>query len=325
MHESRAATPHNALPDIEISVRDAFGIDSDLRAPAFSRSDELVPERDPAYVFHPKTTLAILTGFMHNRRVLIQGLHGTGKSTHIEQVAARLNWPCLRLNLDSEIGRLDLLGRDAIVVRDGRQVTEFQEGLLPWSLQSPVALVLDEYDAGRPELMFVIQRVLEVNGKLTLPEHNRVISPHPGFRMFATANTVGLGDSTGLYHGTQPLNQGQLDRWHVVARLDYVPEEIEQRILVSRLPEYETPEGRRRLISMIRCANLVRQGFAAGDLSTTMSPRTVISWAENTIIFRDLDVAFELTFLNKCDELERELVLEYFQRAFGRDLEPSDQ
>ncbi len=317
--------PGTAQPDTWCSVREVFGIDSDLRVPAFSEPSEHVPTADPAYVFDRQTTLAVLAGFTHNRRVLLQGLHGTGKSTHIEQIAARLNWPCLRLNLDSEITRLDLLGRDAIVLRDGLQVTEFREGLLPWAMQNPVALVLDEYDAGRPELMFVIQRLLEVEGKLTLPEQNRVLSPHPGFRLFATANTVGLGDTSGLYHGTQALNQGQLDRWHIVARLDYPAAEVEQRIVLSKLPDYDSAEGRRQVAGMIRCAGLIRLGFAAGDLATTMSPRTVLSWAENTLIFGDLDSSFRLSFLNKCDELERELVEEYFQRAFGRDLKPAEQ
>lgn len=314
--------PSPGEPDTTVSVRDTFGLSVDLTVPAFSRPSVHVPQRDPDYVFHRDTTLAILAGFAHNRRVLIQGLHGTGKSTHIEQVAARLNWPCLRLNLDSEVSRMDLLGRDAIVLRDGRQVTEFQEGLLPWALQGPVALVFDEYDAGRPDLMFVIQRVLEVDGKLTLPDQNRVLSPHPAFRLFATANTVGLGDPTGLYHGTQPLNQGQLDRWHIVARLDYLTPEVERRVVLGRLPEYDTDAGRDLVAAMVRCAGLVRRGFAAGDLSTTMSPRTVIGWAENTRIFGDVSQAFRLTFLNKCDEMEREIVAEYYQRALGEDLEP---
>lgn len=314
--------PATTAPDSYCSVREVFGIDSDLRVPAFGAPSEHVPPADPAYVFHRQTTLAVLAGFTHNRRVLLQGLHGTGKSTHIEQIAARLNWPCLRLNLDSEIGRLDLLGRDAITLRDGQQVTEFRDGLLPWAMQNPVALVLDEYDAGRPELMFVIQRVLEAGGRLTLPEQNRVIAPHPGFRIFATANTVGLGDMSGLYHGTQALNQGQLDRWHIIARLDYLSADMEQRIVLSRLPDYDDPQGRQQLASMVRCAALVRRAYSAGDLSTTMSPRTVLSWAENARIFGDPDSSFRLSFLNRCDEPERELVEECFQRAFGRDLEP---
>lgn len=317
--------PTVASPDAWCRVREVFDIDSDLCVPAFREPSEHVPPVDPAYVFHRQTTLAVLAGFSHNRRVLLQGLHGTGKSTHIEQIAARLNWPCLRLNLDSEISRLDLLGRDTIVLRDGQQVTKFREGLLPWAMQNPVALVLDEYDAGRPELMFVIQRVLEMEGKLTLPEQNRVIAPHPAFRLFATTNTVGLSDANGLYHGTQALNQGQLDRWHIVARLDYLAADAEQRIVLSRLPNYDNIQGKRQVISMIRCARLIRQGFAAGDLSITMSPRAVLSWAENALIFGDLDSSFRLSFLNRCDELEQELVEEYFQRAFGRDLEPSSQ
>lgn len=320
-----SSLPATGHPDVWCNVREVFGIDSDLHVLAFREPSEHVPQIDPAYVFDKETTLAVLAGFSHNRRVLLQGLHGTGKSTHIEQIAARLNWPCLRLNLDSEISRLDLLGRDTIVLRDGRQVTEFRDGLLPWAMQNPVALVLDEYDAGRPELMFVIHRVLEVEGRLTLPEQNRVIAPHPGFRIFATANTVGLGDVSGLYRGTQALNHGQLDRWHILARLNYLSAEMEQRIVLSRLPDYDNPEGRNQVASIVRCADLVRRGFAAGDLSTTMSPRTVLSWAENALIFGDLDSSFRLSFLNKCDEPERELVEEYFQRAFGRDLQPSFQ
>ncbi|MBA1149491.1 AAA family ATPase [Ectothiorhodospiraceae bacterium WFHF3C12] len=319
---ARQDLPTPGEPDTTVAVRDTFGIDVDMRVPAYGHRSVHVPPLDPDYVFDPETTLAVLAGFAHNRRVLIQGLHGTGKSTHIEQVAARLNWPCLRLNLDSEVSRMDLLGRDAIVLRDGRQVTEFQEGLLPWALQGPVALVFDEYDAGRPDLMFVIQRVLEVDGKLTLPDQNRVLDPHPYFRLFATANTVGLGDPTGLYHGTQPLNQGQLDRWHIVARLDYLSPGVERRIVLARLPEYDTDAGRDLVAAMVRCAGLVRQGFAAGDLSTTMSPRTVIGWAENASIFGNVAQAFRLTFLNRCDEMERGIVAEYYQRALGEDLEP---
>ncbi|MAF30397.1 MAG: cobaltochelatase subunit CobS [Croceicoccus sp.] len=306
-------------PDTEVDVRDTFGIDIDMKVPAFSKADERVPDTDEAYVFDPDTTLAILAGFAHNRRVMVQGYHGTGKSTHIEQVAARLNWPCVRINLDAHISRIDLVGRDAIVLRDGLQVTEFREGLLPWALQTPTALVFDEYDAGRPDVMFVIQRVLETAGKLTLLDQNRVIRPNPWFRLFATANTVGLGDTSGLYHGTQAINQGQMDRWNIVVGLNYLPEETEVRIVHAKVPSMETET----LAKMVRTAELTRQGFINGDISTVMSPRTVISWAQNTQIFGDLGFAFRLSFLNKCDETERMLVAEYYQRVFGVDLPES--
>lgn len=305
------------MPDRMVPVRDVFGIDSPLMVPAFGRREDHVPEVDPGYRFQPDVTLAILAGFMRNRRVMVQGLHGSGKSTHIEQVAARLNWPCVRVNLDGHISRLDLVGRDAIVVRDGQQVTEFQEGIVPWALQRPVALIFDEYDAGRPDVMFVIQRILERDGSFTLLDQNRVIRPHPAFRLFATANTVGLGNTTGLYHGTQLLNHAQIDRWNVVATLDYLPPEQEAEIVLARVPELADDAGRQLVDAMVALAGLTRQGFAAGDLSTLMSPRTVISWAENCQIFRDTALAFRLTFLNKCDESERPAVAEYFQRCFG--------
>jgi cobaltochelatase CobS len=307
-----------ATPDKEIDVRATFGVDIDMKVPAFSKADERVPDVDPSYVFDPDTTLAILAGFAHNRRVMVQGYHGTGKSTHIEQVAARLNWPCIRINLDAHISRIDLIGRDAIVLRDGLQVTEFREGLLPWALQHPVALVFDEYDAGRPDVMFVIQRVLEQAGKLTLLDQNRVIRPNPWFRLFATANTVGLGDTSGLYHGTQAINQGQMDRWNIVTTLNYLPEETEREIVGAK-----TKLDPKLVADMIRVADLSRQGFINGDISTVMSPRTVISWAENTEIFHDPGFAFRLTFLNKCDEAERMLVAEYYQRVFGKELPES--
>lgn len=311
------------LPDIEISVRDVFKIDSDLKVPAFSQTADLVPDLDPTYVFDHDTTMAILAGFAFNRRVMVQGYHGTGKSTHIEQVAARLNWPCIRINLDSHISRMDLVGKDAIVLRDGKQVTEFREGILPWALQSPTAIVFDEYDAGRPDVMFVIQRVLEVEGKLTLLDQNRVIRPHSAFRMFSTTNTIGLGDTTGLYHGTQQLNQGQMDRWNIVTTLNYLPEAVEKEIVLSKLPSYDTEKGQKIIQSMIACADLSRSGFIAGDISTVMSPRTVITWAENTEIFGDVGFAFRVTFLNKCDEMERPIVAEYYQRSFGEELPES--
>ena len=312
-----------ALPDITISVRQTFGIDSDLQVPAFSQTTEYVPEIDEAYRFDPGTTLAILAGFAHNRRVMIQGYHGTGKSTHIEQVAAHLNWPCVRVNLDSHISRIDLVGKDAIVLRDGKQVTEYREGMLPWALQHPVALVFDEYDAGRPDVMFVIQRVLEASGRLTLLDQNRVITPHPAFRLFATTNTIGLGDTSGLYHGTQQINQGQMDRWSIVTTLNYLPHDKEAGIVLAKAKAYQNEKGRKTVANMVRLADLTRSAFINGDLSTVMSPRTVITWAENAQIFGDLGFAFRLTFLNKCDELERPVVAEFYQRVFGEDLPES--
>ena len=308
------------LPDTTVKVKDVFGFDSDLEVPAFSARTEHVPEIDKSYKFDRETTLAILAGFAFNRRVMVQGYHGTGKSTHIEQVAARLNWPCIRVNLDSHISRIDLVGKDAIVLKDGKQVTEFREGILPWALQHACALVFDEYDAGRPDVMFVIQRVLEVEGKLTLLDQNRVIRPHPAFRLFATANTVGLGDTTGLYHGTQQINQGQMDRWNIVTTLNYLPHEQENRIVLAKMPSFDTPEGRETIHNMVMTADLSRNGFINGDISTVMSPRTVITWAENTRIFGDVGFAFRLTFLNKCDEAERQMVAEYYQRCFNEEI-----
>ena len=310
-------------PDITVSVRQTFGIDSDMQTPAFSQGSDYVPDIDEAYRFDRDTTLAILAGFAHNRRVLINGYHGTGKSTHVEQVAARLNWPCIRINLDSHISRIDLIGKDAIVIRDGKQITEFQEGLLPWALQRPTALCFDEYDAGRPDVMFVIQRILEVEGKLTLLDQARIIRPHDAFRLFATANTVGLGDTTGLYHGTQQLNQGQLDRWNIVATLNYLEHEAENEIVLAKCPSYDSKEGRETISAMVALADLTRSGFINGDLSTVMSPRTVITWAENADIFGDIGFAFRVTFVNKCDEIERPTVAEYYQRCFGTELPES--
>jgi cobaltochelatase CobS len=310
-------------PERLLSVREVFGIDSDLMAPAFAERDDHVPEVDAVYRFNPDVTLAILAGFMRDRRVMVQGLHGTGKSTHIEQVAARLNWPCVRLNLDGHISRLDLVGKDAVVLRDGQQVTEFQEGIVPWALQRPVALIFDEYDAGRPDVMFVIQRILEQGGKFTLMDQNRVLHPHPSFRLFATANTVGLGNLNGLYHGAQRLNHAQIDRWNIVASLDYLPAEEEIAIVQARVPSMKNEAGHAMVRAMVAVAELTRKGFAAGDLSTLMSPRTVITWAENVEIFRDPALAFRLSFVNKCDEAERPLVAEYFQRCFDRELEES--
>ena len=319
------AAHHLGEPDTEYNVRDLFGIDSDLIVPGFSEASDYVPAIDPDYQFDKDTTLAILAGFSHNRRVMIQGYHGTGKSTHIEQVASRLNWPTLRINLDSHVSRIDLIGKDAIVLRDGKQVTEFKEGLLPWALQNSVALIFDEYDAGRADVMFVIQRVLEVDGKLTLLDSNKVITPNPHFRLFATANTVGLGDTTGLYHGTQQINQGQMDRWSIVSTLNYLPHEDEVRIVLAKQKDYQNPDGEKQIDQMVRLADMTRKGFLAGDLSTVMSPRTVLTWAENARIFNDITLAFRLSFLNKCDEIERPTLAEYYQRVFGIDLPEGNQ
>jgi len=310
-------------PTEDISVRDVFGIDSDMTVKGFAEAADRVPALDPTYKFDPDTTLAILAGFAYNRRVMIQGYHGTGKSTHIEQVAARLKWPSVRVNLDSHISRIDLIGKDAIKLRDGVQVTEFQDGILPWALRNPVAIVFDEYDAGRPDVMFVIQRVLEHDGKLTLLDQNEIITPHPCFRLFATANTVGLGDTTGLYHGTQQINQAQMDRWSLVATLNYLSHDAEVAIVLSKNPAYNTAAGRKEISQMVTVADMTRTAFMNGDLSTVMSPRTVINWAENTRIFRSVGYAFRLSFLNKCDELERQTVAEFYQRCFDEELPES--
>ncbi|MCZ2203586.1 cobaltochelatase subunit CobS [Bartonella sp. A05] len=311
------------MPDITICARDVFKIDTDITVPAFSSTSPHVPDLDPDYLFDQQTTLAILAGFSCNRRVMISGYHGTGKSTHIEQVAARLNWPCIRINLDSHVSRIDLVGKDAIVLKDGMQITEFKDGILPWAYQHNIALVFDEYDAGRPDVMFVIQRVLEASGRLSLLDQSRVISPHPAFRLFATANTIGLGDTTGLYHGTQQINQAQMDRWSIVTILNYLPHDTEVDIVYSKVKYFQTTEGRKTISQMVHVANMVRQAFVNGDLSTVMSPRTVITWAENTEIFQNIGFAFRLTFLNKCDELERTTVAEFYQRAFGKELSAS--
>jgi cobaltochelatase CobS len=311
------------IPDLTVSARSLFAIDSDLELQAFSERTEHVPDIDPSYCFDKATTLAILAGFKHNRRVMLQGYHGTGKSTHIEQVAARLNWPCIRVNLDGYISRIDLIGKDAIVVRDGLQITEFKNGIIPWALQQPIALILDEYDAGRPDVMFVLQRLLESNGKLTLTDQNKVINPHPAFRIFATANTIGLGDATGLYHGTHAVNQGQMDRWNIVATLNYLEPEKECQIVLAKCPSYAGKAGKKNVQAMVQLANLTRQGFIAGDISSLMSPRTVITWAENNEIFNDMENSFRLTFLNKCDETERGIIAEYYQRCFNVNLPES--
>ncbi len=312
------------LPDMTVSVRQVFGIDTDLEVPAYAKADEHVPDLDADYLFNRDVTLAILAGFKHNRRVMVQGYHGTGKSTHIEQVAARLNWPCVRINLDSHVSRIDLVGKDAIVLKDGQQVTEFREGILPYALQTNTALVFDEYDAGRPDVMFVIQRILEVSGKLTLLDQSKVIRPHPAFRLFSTTNTIGLGDTSGLYHGTQQINQGQMDRWSIVVTLNYLPHDDEVGIVLSKAKSFAKSEEKRKAVSnMVRVADLTRQAFINGDISTVMSPRTVLTWAENTEIFNDVGTAFRLTFLNKCDELERPLVAEFYQRSFGKELPES--
>ena len=313
-----------ATPDKTADCQALFGFDPGFDVPAFSARDEHVPDIDETYVFDPATTRAILAGFARNRRVMVQGYHGTGKSTHVEQVAARLNWPMIRVNLDSHISRIDMVGKDAIVLKDGQQVTEFQEGILPWAVQRPVALLFDEYDAGRPDVMFVIQRVLEASGSLTLLDQTKVIRPNPHFRLFATTNTVGLGDTTGLYHGTQQINQGQMDRWSIVATLNYLSSETEEAIVLAKLGELgKTEDGRKQVADMVKVADLTREAFINGDLSTVMSPRTVLTWAENTAIFGDPGHSFRLTFLNKCDELERPIVAEFYQRVFGETLPES--
>ena len=312
-----------AKPDIKISVKQTFGFESDMQINAFSKKNEYVPKIDADYKFDKETTLAILAGFSFNKRVLIQGYHGTGKSTHIEQVAARLNWPCIRVNLDSHISRIDLIGKDAIVLKDNKQITEFKEGILPWSIQNPVALVFDEYDAGRPDVMFVIQRVLESEGNFTLLDKNKVLEQHDFFRIFATTNTIGLGDTTGLYHGTQQINQGQLDRWNIVSSLNYLPFEKELEIVLAKNKKFNNKEGKELLSNMIKTADLTRKGFINGDISTVMSPRTVLHWADNTSIFKDQGYAFRVTFLNKCDDLEKKIISEYYQRCFGEDLPES--
>jgi len=311
-------------PDMKVNARETFGVNFDMTVPAFSQPSEYTPPVDEAYIFDDQTTQAILAGFAYNRRVMVQGYHGTGKSTHIEQIAARLNWPLVRINLDSHVSRIDLVGKDAIVLKDGKQITEFREGLLPWALQNPVALTFDEYDAGRPDVMFVIQRVLEAEGRLTLLDQNKVITPNPFFRLFATTNTVGLGDTSGLYHGTQQINQGQMDRWSLVCQLNYLPHVQEEAIVLAKSPTYDSPEGKELIASMVRVADMTRKSFIAGDISTVMSPRTVMNWAENARIFGDdIAQAFRLTFLNKCDELERAVISEFYQRAFGTDLPES--
>ncbi len=311
-------------PDTTVQARDVFDVDFDMEVPAFSKPSEYTPPIDDAYIFDDKTTQAICAGFAYDRRVMIQGYHGTGKSTHIEQVAARLNWPMVRINLDSHVSRIDLVGKDAIVLKDGKQITEFREGLLPWALQNPVALTFDEYDAGRPDVMFVIQRVLEASGRLTLLDQNRVITPHPAFRLFSTTNTVGLGDTSGLYHGTQQINQGQMDRWSIVTQLNYLSHEQEEAIVLAKSPTYRNKAGEATIAAMVRVADMTRKSFIGGDISTVMSPRTVMNWAENARIFGgDIGQAFRLTYLNKCDELERPIIAEFYQRAFGEDLPES--
>ncbi len=313
----------NIKPDIKLSVKQTFGIDSEIEVEAFSKKNDYVPDIDKNYIFDRDTTLAILSGFSFNKRVLVQGYHGTGKSTHIEQVAARLNWPCIRINLDSHVSRIDLIGKDAITIKDGKQITEFKEGILPWSIQNPVALVFDEYDAGRPDVMFVIQRVLEADGNFTLLDKNKVIKQNKYFRLFATSNTVGLGDTTGLYHGTQQINQGQMDRWNIVTSLNYLSLEKEMEIILAKNKNFNNTKGKEKIANMIKVATLTRKGFIAGDISTVMSPRTVLHWVENSEIFKNTGYAFRVTFLNKCDEIERNIIAEYYQRCFGEELPES--
>ena len=310
-------------PDIKLSVNQTFGFESDMEVDAFSEKSEYVPEIDKSYKFDKETTLAVLSGFAFNKRVLVQGYHGTGKSTHIEQIAARLNWPCIRINLDSHVSRIDLIGKDSIVIKDGKQVTEFKEGILPWSIQNPIALVFDEYDAGRPDVMFVIQRILESEGNFTLLDKNKVIKQNKYFRLFATSNTVGLGDTSGLYHGTQQINQGQMDRWNIVTTLNYLALEKEMEIILAKNKSYNNAEGKEKISNMIKVATLTRKGFIAGDISTVMSPRTVLHWADNNEIFKNLGYSFRVTFLNKCDESEKNIISEYYQRCFGEDLQES--
>ena len=310
-------------PNIEIKTKEIFGVECEFKVQGFKEKNDYVPKIDENYKFDPVTTKSILAGFSNDRRVLIQGYHGTGKSTHIEQVAARLNWPCVRINLDSHISRIDLIGKDVIVLREGKQITEFQDGILPWAYQNPVAIVFDEYDAGRPDVMFVIQRVLESSGKLTLLDQSRVINPHNFFRLFATSNTVGLGDTSGLYHGTQQINQGQMDRWSIVSTLNYLENSVEEKIVLSKIKELNSKEGKDIVHSMVSTAELTRSGFINGDISTVMSPRTVITWAENYLLFKDIEYSFKLSFLNRCDELERPVIEEYFQRSFGIDISDS--
>ncbi len=323
MTETHTGMMPTHAPDTTVSVQEVFGFESKLTVPAFTEKSDYVPDYDEDYLFNKETTLAILAGFAHNRRVMVQGYHGTGKSTHIEQVAARLNWPCIRINLDSHVSRIDLVGKDAIVLKDGKQITEFREGILPWALQHPVALVFDEYDAGRPDVMFVIQRILEVSGKLTLLDQNKVLRPHSSFRLFSTTNTIGLGDTSGLYHGTQQINQGQMDRWNIVTTLNYLPHDQEVAIVLAKAKHYQNPEGEKTVAAMVRVADLTRNAFINGDISTVMSPRTVLTWAENSEIFGDIGFGFQVTFLNKCDELERGTVAEFYQRCFGEELPQS--
>ena len=313
----------NIKPDIKISVNQTFGIDSDMEIEAFSKKNDYVPEIDKNYIFDRDTTLAILSGFAFNKRVLIQGYHGTGKSTHIEQIAARLNWPCVRINLDSHVSRIDLIGKDAITLIDGKQITEFKEGILPWAIQNSIALVFDEYDAGRPDVMFVIQRVLEADGNFTLLDKNKVIKQNKFLRLFATTNTVGLGDTTGLYHGTQQINQGQMDRWNIVSTLNYLSLEKEMEIVLAKNKNLNNVKGKEKIANMIKVASLTRKGFISGDISTVMSPRTVLHWVENSDIFKDNGYAFRVTFLNKCDEVEKNIISEYYQRCFGEELPES--
>ena len=313
----------NLKPDIKISVKQTFGIESDMEVDAFSKKSEFVPEIDKDYIFDKDTTIAILSGFNFNKRVMVQGFHGTGKSTHITQIAARLNWPCVRVNLDSHISRIDLMGKDAIVMKDQKQITEFKEGILPWSIQNPVALIFDEYDAMRPDVAFLLTKVLEAEGGLTLLEKNKVIKPNNYFRLFATANTVGLGDTKGIYSGVNQINAAQMDRWNILTSLNYLSLEKEMEIVLAKNKEFNNTKGKEKVANMIKVASLTRKGFIAGDISTVMSPRTVIFWCQNTQIFKDIGYAFRVTFLNKCDDSEKNIIAEYYQRCFGEELPES--
>ncbi len=301
----------------KLDAKKTFNINCPFEIKALATKSELIPTLDENYFFDEKTTLAILSGFIFNNRVLIQGMHGTGKSTHIEQVASRLNWPCMRINFDSQISRLDLVGKDVISIKDGKQITEFREGILPYAMRNGVALVLDEYDAIKSDVAFVIQRLLEEEGKFALLEENEIITPHPNFRLFATSNTLGAGDDLGIYHGTNLINQAQMDRWNVVANLNYLSKEEEVKILQAKLPFLKTKLHENTAPMMVQMANLTRQSFKNGDLSNLISLRTLISWGRNIEIFGDVKTAFILSFFGKVIDDEKLIIIEFYQRVFG--------